>query len=34
VTAVSAISHVDAEGARINLKAEGMEGGKPMSLTP
>ena len=32
VTAVSAISHVDAEGARINLKAEGMEGGKPMSF--
>ncbi|KAG0917627.1 hypothetical protein G6F32_016449 [Rhizopus arrhizus] len=27
VTAVSAISHVDAEGARINLRADGMQGG-------
>ncbi len=27
VTAISAISHVDAEGARINLRAEGMQGG-------
>ena len=27
VTAVSAISHVDAEGARTNLRAEGMQGG-------
>ncbi|MGB9991264.1 GH92 family glycosyl hydrolase [Massilia sp. SM-13] len=32
VTAVSAISHVDAEGARINLRAEGMAGGKPMTF--
>ena len=32
VTAVSAISHVDAEGARINLQAEGMEGGKPLAF--
>jgi len=32
VTAVSAISHVDAEGARINLKAEGMQGDRPMSF--
>ena len=28
VTAVSAISHVDAEGARNNLRSEGMRGGK------
>lgn len=28
VTAVSAISHVDAEGARNNLRSEGMHGGK------
>jgi predicted alpha-1,2-mannosidase len=32
VTAVSAISHVDAEGARNNLRADGMEGGKPLSF--
>jgi predicted alpha-1,2-mannosidase len=32
VTAVSAISHVDAEGARANLQAEGMLGGRPMSF--
>ena len=32
VTAVSAISHVDAEGARINLRAEGMDNGKPLSF--
>jgi predicted alpha-1,2-mannosidase len=32
VTAVSAISHVDAEGARINLRAEGMTGDQPMSF--
>jgi predicted alpha-1,2-mannosidase len=32
VTAVSAISHVDAEGARINLRAEGMAGGQPLSF--
>ncbi|WP_370659650.1 GH92 family glycosyl hydrolase [Massilia polaris] len=32
VTAVSAISHVDAEGARINLQAEGMEAGKPLAF--
>ncbi len=32
VTAVSAISHVDAEGARINLRAEGMANGKPLSF--
>jgi predicted alpha-1,2-mannosidase len=32
VTAVSAISHVDAEGARINLRAEGMEDGKLLSF--
>ncbi|WP_149193836.1 GH92 family glycosyl hydrolase [Luteimonas suaedae] len=28
VTAISAISHVDAEGARINLRADGMKDGK------
>jgi predicted alpha-1,2-mannosidase len=28
VTAVSAISHVDAEGARTNLRSDGMQGGK------
>ncbi|QDH71677.1 GH92 family glycosyl hydrolase [Marilutibacter alkalisoli] len=28
VTAISAISHVDAEGARINLRADGMKNGK------
>lgn len=32
VTAVSAISHVDAEGARANLGAEGMAGAKPMAF--
>lgn len=32
VTAVSAISHVDAEGARSNLKAEGMAGGQPLAF--
>lgn len=32
VTAVSAISHVDQEGARANLKAEGMAGGQPISF--
>lgn len=32
VTAVSAISHVDAEGARVNLQAEGMQGGRPLSF--
>jgi predicted alpha-1,2-mannosidase len=32
VTAVSAISHVDAEGARANLKAEGMAGGQPIAF--
>ncbi|HEY1229929.1 MAG TPA: GH92 family glycosyl hydrolase, partial [Ramlibacter sp.] len=32
VTAVSAISHVDAEGARANLQAEGMLGGRPMGF--
>jgi predicted alpha-1,2-mannosidase len=32
VTAVSAISHVDAEGARINLRAEGMAGGRLLSF--
>lgn len=32
VTAVSAISHVDAEGARNNLRAEGMRGGEPLSF--
>ncbi|WP_271008207.1 GH92 family glycosyl hydrolase [Paucibacter sp. B51] len=33
VTAVSAISHVDAEGARINLRAEGLApGGEPLSF--
>lgn len=32
VTAVSAISHVDAEGARINLRADGMAGGKPIGF--
>jgi predicted alpha-1,2-mannosidase len=32
VTAVSAISHVDIEGARANLRLEGMAGGKPMSF--
>lgn len=28
VTAISAISHVDAEGARTNLRSDGMQGGK------
>lgn len=32
VTAVSAISHVDIEGARSNLKAEGMAGGRLLSF--
>ena len=32
VTAVSAISHVDAEGARANLKAEGMDGRLPLAF--
>ncbi|NZA26874.1 glycoside hydrolase family 92 protein [Luteimonas sp. SJ-92] len=32
VTAISAISHVDAEGARINLRADGMKNGKPMGF--
>ena len=32
VTALSAISHVDAEGARTNLRAEGMAGGKPLDF--
>ncbi|MFP3325443.1 hypothetical protein R0K05_20495, partial [Planococcus sp. SIMBA_160] len=32
VTAVSAISHVDAEGARINLRADGMRGGKLLAF--
>lgn len=32
VTAVSAISHVDIEGARANLAAEGMAAGRPMTF--
>ena len=32
VTAVSAISHVDIEGARANLRAEGMAGARPMTF--
>jgi len=32
VTAISAISHVDAEGARNNLRAEGMRDGKPLTF--
>lgn len=32
VTAISAISHVDAEGARNNLRAEAMRGGKALSF--
>ena len=32
VTAVSAISHVDAEGARNNLRADGMQGGRLLSF--
>ena len=32
VTAISAISHVDAEGARNNLRAEGMAGGRLLSF--
>jgi predicted alpha-1,2-mannosidase len=32
VTAVSAISHVDADGARANLQAEGMAGGRPLAF--
>lgn len=32
VTAVSAISHVDAEGARVNLRAEGLKGNQPLSF--
>ena len=32
VTAISAISHVDAEGARLNLRADGMRDGKGLSF--
>ncbi len=32
VTAISAISHVDAEGARLNLRAEGMREGRLLSF--
>jgi predicted alpha-1,2-mannosidase len=32
VTAVSAISHVDIDGARVNLQAEGMSGNKPLGF--
>jgi len=32
ITAVSAISHVDADGARANLQAEGMAGGRPLAF--
>ena len=32
VTAISAISHVDAEGARLNLRADGMRGGRLLSF--
>jgi predicted alpha-1,2-mannosidase len=32
VTAVSAISHVDAAGARANLQAEGMAGNRPLAF--
>ena len=32
VTAVSAISHVDAEGARANLRADGMKNGRPVGF--
>lgn len=32
VTVVSAISHVDAAGARNNLRSEGLENGKPMAF--
>ncbi len=32
VTVVSAISHVDAEGARGNLRAEALRGGKPLTF--
>ena len=32
VTAVSAISHVDAEGARVNLRADGMRNGRPVGF--
>jgi predicted alpha-1,2-mannosidase len=32
VTAVSAISHVDQQGARSNLQAEGMAGGQPLTF--
>ncbi|WP_411831990.1 GH92 family glycosyl hydrolase [Pseudoxanthomonas mexicana] len=32
VTATSAISHVDAEGARNNLRSEGMQGGRPLGF--
>jgi len=32
VTAVSSISHVDAEGARVNLRAEGMAGERPLGF--
>ncbi len=32
VTAVSAISHVDIEGARTNLQLEGMAGGRPLAF--
>lgn len=32
VTAISAISHVDAEGARANLRAEGTKDGRPLGF--
>jgi predicted alpha-1,2-mannosidase len=32
VTALSAISHVDAEGARVNLRLEAMAGGRPLAF--
>lgn len=32
VTAISAVSHVDAQGARANLEAEGMAVGQPMAF--
>ena len=32
VTAVTAVSYVDAEGARRNLQADGMDGGRPLAF--
>ncbi|TMN24018.1 GH92 family glycosyl hydrolase [Pseudoxanthomonas sp. X-1] len=34
VTAITSISHVDAEGARVNLRADGMQSGKLRAFEP